>query len=68
MDYKLHKVNLKRDGSYIKSPDWLISKRSTTSPENEKDDKCFQYAGNLGINYNEIKKRDLENIYKKIKD
>ena len=24
MDYKLHKVTLKRGGSYIKSPEWLL--------------------------------------------
>ena len=24
MDYKLHKVRLKRGGSYIKSPEWLL--------------------------------------------
>ena len=28
----------------------------------------FSVCGNLGINYNEIKKKDMENIYKKIKD
>ena len=41
MDYKLHKVSLKRGGSYIKSPEWLINKRATINPKNEKDDKCF---------------------------
>ena len=44
MDYKLHKVSLKRGGSYIKSSQWLINKRSTINPKNENDDKCFQYA------------------------
>ena len=26
MDYKLHRVRLRRGGSYIKSPEWLVSK------------------------------------------
>ena len=26
MDYKLHKVSLRRGGSYIKSPEWLANK------------------------------------------
>ena len=28
MDYKLHRVGLKRNGSYIKSPKWLENKKS----------------------------------------
>ena len=55
MDYKLHKVSL--------SPEWLINKRATINPKNEKDDKCFQYALTLALNYSEIKKRELENIF-----
>ena len=67
MDYELHKVSLKRGGSYIKSPEWLINKRATKNPKNEKDDKCFQYALHLPLDYSKIKKRELENIFKKIK-
>ena len=63
MDYKLHKVSLKIDGSYIKSPEWLINKRATINPKNEKDNKCFQYELTLALNYNETKKRELENIF-----
>ena len=67
MDYKLHKVSLKRGGLYIKSSEWLITKRATINPKNEKDDKCFQYALTLALSYSEIKKRELENIFKKMK-
>ena len=67
MDYKLHKVPLKRGGSYIKSPEWLVNKRATINPKNKKDDKRFQYALPLALDYNEIKKKELERIFKKIK-
>ena len=67
MDYKLHKVSWKRGGSYIKSPEWLVDKRATINPENIKDDKCFQYVLTLSLNCNEIKKKELENVFKKIK-
>ena len=60
MDYKLHKVRLKRGGSYIKSPEWLLYKRAEINPKNEKDDKCFQYALTLALNYNEIKKKSVK--------
>ena len=33
MDYKLHRVRLKRDGSYIKSPEWLENKKSNNKSE-----------------------------------
>ena len=68
MDYKLHNVRLKRDGSYIKSPEWLVNKRATINPKNKKDDKCFQYALTLALNYNEIKEKELENMFKTIKN
>ena len=42
MDYKLHRVRLKRGGSYIKSPEWLENKKAITNPKNENDDECFR--------------------------
>ena len=65
MGYKLHKVSLKRGGSYIKSPEWLVNKRATINPKNKKYDTCFQYALTLALNCNKIKKKELENIFKK---
>ena len=66
MDYKLYKVRLRRRRSYIKSPEWLVNKRATINPKNKKDDKCLQYALTLTLSYNEIKKKELENIFLKI--
>ena len=40
MDYKLHRVSLRRGGSYIKSPEWLANKRATNNPNNKNDDEC----------------------------
>ena len=54
MDYKLHKVSLKRGGSYIKSPEWLVNKKATINLKNKKGDKCFQYT-----TINEIKRKEL---------
>ena len=33
LDYKLHRVRLKRGGSYIKSPKWLENKKAVTNPK-----------------------------------
>ena len=33
MDYKLHKVSLRRGGSYLKSPEWLANKTAAINLE-----------------------------------
>ena len=54
MYYKCHKVNFKRGGSHIDSPDQIKKKKATINPKNT-DDKCFQYAATVALNYEEIK-------------
>ena len=51
--YHIHKTNLKRGKSYIKSPDWMLNKRATINPKN-KDNKCFQYSITVALNHEEI--------------
>ena len=41
LSYHIHKTNLKRGKSYIKSPEWILNKRATINPKNAKDNKCF---------------------------
>ena len=53
--YNLNKVSLGRGGSYIDSPNWLKNKKATINPKNI-DDKCFQYALTVALNYEKIKK------------
>ena len=54
--YNLNKVSLSRGGSYIDSSKWLKNKKATINPQNKKDDKCFQYALTVALNYEKIKK------------
>ena len=49
--YKCHKINPNHRGLYIDSPDWKKSKRGTINPINKKDNKCFQYAVTIALNY-----------------
>ena len=53
--YNLNKVSLSRSGSNIDSQKWLKNKKATINPQNEKDDRCFQYAVTFGLNYEQIK-------------
>ena len=53
MYYKCRKINIKCGGSYNDSPDWIKKKKTTINPKNT-DDKCFQYAVTVALNYEEI--------------
>ena len=66
MDYKLDRVRLNRGGSYKKSPKWLENK-TVINPKNENDDECLQWSIICALNYNEIMKKEFENIFEKIK-
>ena len=37
MDYKLHRVRLRRDGSYMKYLQWLANKKATIKPKNKNE-------------------------------
>ena len=45
-----------RSGSYIDSRDWIKNEKATINPIHKKDNKCFQYALTVPLNYEEIKK------------
>ena len=53
LKYKLHKISLRRGGSYIDSPKWIKNKHGTINPKNE-DDKCIIYAIIASLHYHEI--------------
>ena len=55
LNYIFHKIDLKRSGSYIETPDWIKNKKATINVEND-DDKCFQYSMTVALNYDKIKK------------
>ena len=62
--YYFQKIDIRRDESYIMSPDWIVSKKATINPKNEKDNECFKWSITGGLNYNKIKERELKKIEK----
>ena len=52
-NYNFNKTSIYRGGSYIDSPKWLKDKKSTINPKNN-GLKCFQYAGTLALNFDNI--------------
>ena len=65
LEYKLHRVRLKRGGSYIKSPKWLENKKAVINPKNENDDECLRWSIICALNYNEITKKEFGNIFER---
>ena len=62
--YNCHKINPNLGRSYIGSPDWIKSKKSTINLTNKKDNKYFQYIATAALNHQEIQK-NLQRITKK---
>ena len=51
--YDLNRVTISKGGSYIESPKWLKDKKCCINKKNN-DNKCFQYAATLALNFNAI--------------
>ena len=62
--YYFQKIDIRRDESYIMSPDWIVSKKATINPKNEKDNECFKWSIIAGLNYNKINEKELKKIEK----
>ena len=58
------RIDIRRAGSYITSPDWIANKKATINPKNEKDDECFKWSIIAGLNYNKIKEKELKKLLK----
>ena len=54
LEYQHNKIGLNRRRSYVDSPKWLKSEKATINPKIN-DDKCFQYALIVALNYQNIK-------------
>ena len=65
IDYKLQRVRLRRGESYVKSPEWLANKKATINPKNKNDNECLRWSIISALNYNEVMKKEFENILKK---
>ena len=64
LEYEFHKIDIIRAESYIICPDWIANKKATINPKNEKDNKCFQWSINAGVNYDIIKEKELKKLLK----
>ena len=54
--YDFNRITISKGGSYIgESPKWLKDKKCTVNQKNN-DNKCFQYATTLALNFNKIDK------------
>ena len=51
--YDLNRITISKGGSYIECPKWLKDKKCVVNQKNN-DNKCFQYAATLALNFNNI--------------
>ena len=51
--YDLNRITISKSGSYIESPKRLKDKKCVVNQKNN-DNKCFQYAAILALNFNNI--------------
>ena len=45
----------------------MVFKGTTVNPKNKNDDECLRWSTISALNYNEITKKEFENIFKEIK-
>ena len=62
--YHFQRIDIRRGGSYIASPDWIVNKKATINPKNEKDNECFKWSIIAGLNYNKINEKELKKLLK----
>ena len=62
--YYFQKIDIRRGESYIMSSNWIVSKKATINPKNEKDNECFKWSIIAGLNYNKIKEKELKKLLK----
>ena len=53
--FDFNRITISKGGSYIESPKWLKDKIRSINQKNN-DQKCFQYATTLALNFNKIDK------------
>ena len=53
--YDFNRITISKGGSYIETPKWLKDKKCAINQKNN-DNKCFQYATTLALNFHKIDK------------
>ena len=62
--YHFQRIDIRRGGLYIASPDWISSKKATINPKNEKDNEYFKWSIIAVLNYNKIKEKEWKKLLK----
>ena len=64
LDYYIQRIDIRRDESYIASPNWTSGKKAAINPKNEKDNESFKWSIIAGLNYNKINEKYLKKLEK----
>ena len=56
LKYYFQKIDIRRSGLYIVTPEWLKNKEATINPKITDDDNCFQYSITIALDHKDIGK------------
>ena len=62
--YHFQRIDIRGAEWYIIPPDWILNKKATINPKDEKDNECFKWSIISGLNYNKIKEKELKKALK----
>ena len=62
--YHFQRIDIRRGGKYIASSGWIVNKKATINPKNEKDNECFKWSIIAGLNHNKIKEKEFKKLLK----
>ena len=62
--YYFQKIDIIRAESYIASPDWIVNKKATINPKDEKDNECFKWSIIAELDYNKTNEKVLKKLIK----
>ena len=62
--YHFQRIDIRKAGSYIASPDWIANKKATKNLKNKKDNECFKWSIIAELSYNKINEKKMKKLLK----
>ena len=67
LHYYFQKIDIRRGGSHMVSPNWRVSRKTPINSKNEKENQCFQWSIISGLKHDKINEKYLQKKIEKLK-
>ena len=67
LHYYFQKIDIRRGGSHMVSPNWRVSRKAPINSKNEKENQCFQWSIISGLKHDKINEKYLQKKIEKLK-